>query len=154
LEDGTTKKTYIPRSEEELKKFEDIVKKAMGYSEDREDQVSVSSIPFSDMISMDSNVEEEGLDVLRILGAYKKTIVNLFLVLLVFFLVVRPLLNGMKRITGETIFERAKLPSDTEEYAQIPELKDVSRKQKVLEVTKKSPEKTEQLLKGWIGEQE
>ena len=84
LKDGTIKKSYIPRSEDEMKKFEDIVKKAMGYSEDREDQISVSSIPFSEAIPTDIEAEKEGFDVLKHVGNYKKTIVNLLLVVLVF----------------------------------------------------------------------
>ncbi|MGD8770469.1 MAG: flagellar basal-body MS-ring/collar protein FliF, partial [Desulfobacterales bacterium] len=59
LEDGSTQKKYIPRSEEEIKTFEEIVKKAMGYNEDREDQVSVSSIPFAGSAPIEHSTEEK-----------------------------------------------------------------------------------------------
>ena len=39
-------KKYVPRSEEEMKRIEEIVKKAMGYSTERQDQVEVVSIQF------------------------------------------------------------------------------------------------------------
>ena len=98
-EDGTIKKTYVPRSDAELRTFQDIVRKAMGYSEDREDQVSVSSIPLSDAMEMESPVELKGgeFDIPEVFLAYKKTIINLFLVTLVFFLVVKPLLKGLRK---------------------------------------------------------
>jgi flagellar M-ring protein FliF len=153
-EDGETQKTYIPRSEEELKKFEDIVKKAMGYNEDREDQVSVSSIPFSETISADNEIEDEGVSILKLAGEYRKTFLNILLVILVFFLVIRPLLKGLKNMTSETGFEKMKLPSDSKEYARIPEPANVSQRQQIFEIAKTSPEKTEQLIKGWISEQE
>ncbi len=37
---------YIPRSEEDLKRIEDIVKKAMGFSPERQDQVQVVNVQF------------------------------------------------------------------------------------------------------------
>ena len=154
LENGTTKKTYIPRSEDELKKFEDIVKKAMGYNEDREDLVSVSSIPFSEEILVDNKIIEEGSDILRFVEDHKRTFLNILLVILVFFIVIRPLLKGLKNVTGEIGYERMKLPSDSKEYTQIPESTGMNQKQQIFEIAKASPEKTEQLIKGWIGEQE
>ena len=151
--DGSMKRTYIPRSETELKKFTDIVKMAMGYSEDREDKVSVSSIAFSKKISIDTKTEKEGFDILTLLARYRKTIINLLLAALVFFIIVRPLLKSMKKMARETILERKELPSDTDKYARIPESRENNQKEKALEAVRLNPKKSEQLLKGWIGEQ-
>ena len=154
LRDGSIKRTYIARSKEELKTFEDIVKRAMGYNEDREDQVSVSSIPFSEAISLEGEFEGEGeeFDILRVLSSYRKTIVNLLLVALVFFIIVRPLLRTIKRMATEATFETKELPSGGKEYKQIPESGEVTSREKILEASKKSPKTTEQVIKGWIGE--
>ncbi len=47
LVDGVYKNNkYIPRSEEELAKFKAIVEKAVGFSQERGDQVEVISVPF------------------------------------------------------------------------------------------------------------
>jgi len=154
LKDGTSKKMYVPRADAELKKFEDIVKTAMGYSEDREDKVSVNSIPFSEVISIDTKTEKEGFDILKLVGNHRKTLINLLLVVLIFFIIVRPLLKSIKKMARDTILERRELPSGTEEYARISESREVSQKERALETIKRSPEKTEQLLKGWIGERE
>ncbi len=155
LEDGTIKKNYIPRSEEELRKFEDIVKRAMGYNEDREDQVSVSSIPFSEPISIEGETERgiKGFDILRLVGNYRKTIVNLLLAVLFFFIIVRPLLKSIKKMTREAISERKELSSGREEYAQISESGKAGSKEKALEASKRHPQTTEQVIKGWLGEQ-
>lgn len=37
---------YVPRAEAEMKQIEEIVKKAMGYSAERQDQVEVVNVPF------------------------------------------------------------------------------------------------------------
>ena len=154
LEDGTIKRNYIPRSGEELKKFEDIVKTAMGYNEDREDQVSVNSMPFSEGISIDTKTEvgAEGFDILGLLKNYRKMIINLLLVVLVFFVIVRPLLKSLKKMARETVSERRELPPGAEEYTQIAESGGKSQKEKALEISRSSPERTEQLIKGWIAE--
>lgn len=45
-DDGETTRNYIPRGEEEMGKLEEIVKKTMGYSPERKDQIEVVNIPF------------------------------------------------------------------------------------------------------------
>ena len=58
----------------------------MGYSEDREDQVSVTSFPFNQSQSLESMneipVESQGF--MEALGDYRNLIINLILVALVF----------------------------------------------------------------------
>jgi len=155
LNDGTTKRKYIPRTEQELKKFEEIVKKAMGYNEDREDQVTV--ISFSETSTMDNEVaiEPSKLDlILEIVKDYRKTIVNLLLVAMVFIFIVKPLLKSMKTITKEAVFTNEELTAVSDEYAQLPESRRMGRKDQVVEITQNNPEKAQQLIKGWIGEQE
>jgi flagellar M-ring protein FliF len=157
LTDGTTKRKYIPRTEQELQKFEEIVKKAMGYSEDREDQVTVSSISFQETSPMDNDaaISTSKLDMaLQIVKDYRKTIVNLLLVAMVFIFIVKPLLKSMKNITKEAILINEELTAVSDEYAQLPESRGMDRKNQVIEITQKNPEKAQQLIKGWIGEQE
>lgn len=157
LNDGTTKRKYIPRTEQELKKFEEIVKKAMGYNEDREDQVTVSSISFQETSPMDNEVKTEPskLDlILQIIKDYRKTIVNLLLVAMVFIFIVKPLLKSMKTITKEAVLINEELTAVSDEYAQLTGSRGLGRKNEVIEITQRNPEKAQQLIKGWIGEQE
>ncbi len=157
LKDGTTKREYIPRTEKELKKFEEIVKKAMGYNEDREDQVTVSSISFSDTMPMDNHMTPKPgkLDsVLSVAREYRRTIINLALIAMVFLFIVRPLLKSMKAVTKETLFATEELTRVSEEYAQIPESKGMDMKNRVREISQNNPEKAQQLIRGWIGEKE
>lgn len=157
LDDGTTKRKYIPRTEQELKLFEEIVKKAMGYNEDRKDQVAVSSISFSEVARVDSEISM-GPDktdlILKIMKDYRKVIINLFLVAMVFIFIVRPLLNSMKTIAKNTLLTNEAPFSVFGEYSQLTELNGMNRKNKVLKVTIDNPEKAQRLIKRWIREQE
>jgi len=47
--------------------------------------------------------------------------VNLLLVFVVFFLVIRPLLKGLRKITREAMSETMELPAGTQGYARIPQ---------------------------------
>jgi flagellar M-ring protein FliF len=155
LEDGTTKRKYIPRSEQELKTFQEIVKKAMGYNEDREDQVSVSSIPFAGSGHMEFNAETKVSkfdQIVNIAKDYRRTIVNFLLVVMVFMLIVKPLLKSIKNITKDVTVQLKELTSDSEKYDRLSESKEMGRIERVREISKNDPEKAQQLVKGWIGE--
>jgi len=156
LKDGTTKKTYVPRSDDEMKTFEEIVRKAMGYSEDREDKVSVSCIPFSDSIPVDMKnaVEGDKFDPTMLLAKHRKTLINLLLMALAFFLIVKPLLKGLKGISQqEAAFARKELEPGTDGYVGIPEPVGMNQKERVLEISNSNPDKARQVVKGWIGEE-
>ena len=96
-------------------------------------------------------VTNNAIDIPDFLMNYRKTVINLVLVTLVFFLVVRPLLKGLRRMSAETTLKIGELTAGGVQ-AQIPESAEGGRKEKVLEISSKKPEKTQQLLKGWINE--
>jgi flagellar M-ring protein FliF len=153
--DGAVTRKYIARTGEELKKFEDIVKSAMGYSEDREDRISVSSIPFSDAISVENMTEGApgGVDFGTLYNNYGRIPLNLFIVAAVFFLVVRPLLNSLKNIPAQRpVSGPMELPAGVSHELRLPGADTQIRREKLLEISKGNPEKTEQLIKGWINE--
>jgi flagellar M-ring protein FliF len=155
--DGTTKRSYVPRNDEELRKFEDLVKKAMGYDVNREDQVSVSSIPFTEVNSMPAQgeTEEKGTaaDVLKLVEAYRRPLVNLLLVAAAFFFVVKPLLRSLKGVGSETVAEKREPPSEQREYGQIEGTRQGNSRERVLELSRSDPGRTRQLIKRWIDEQ-
>ncbi len=141
---------------EELKKFEEIVKKAMGYSEDREDQITVSSISFANSASPDMPAETKSskLDMLKKVGNYRKTIINLLLAALVFFLVIRPLMKSMKSLSEEVSVKVKQLEADTEAPGREGGGRKIDQKQQIFEVSQNNHERAQQLIKGWIGELE
>lgn len=51
--DGKKEIKYKPRSEEEMHKFEEIVRNAVGYDPSRNDQISVINVPFEHTLTMD-----------------------------------------------------------------------------------------------------
>ncbi len=152
--DGSQKKKYIPRNQEELGEFEKLVKKAMGFSENREDQVYVSSFAFS-ASDIPFFKEKEGVDWLAMAREYSKPLLNAMLVLLVFMFVVRPLVKSVRQAsTAVNVQGRKELPGGEQgsERTGLPEPKLDSRA-KTMQLARANSEKTEQLLRGWLNEE-
>jgi flagellar M-ring protein FliF len=116
-ENGNQKRVYMPRSAEEMKQFEDIVVKAMGYNEDRRDQVSMECFPFASIADMDS--AQPVLTGWRMVqDEYGRLIANLLLVLVLFLFVIRPIIKTVKDI--KVTVEQEALPGP-EELALLEE---------------------------------
>jgi flagellar M-ring protein FliF len=106
-ETGNQGKAYVPRSPEEMKQFQDIVVKAMGYNEERSDQVSVECFPFASISEIEAEPGLKGLE--KIQDEYGRLIANLLIVVALFLLVIRPIVKTVKEI--KTTMEREALPS-------------------------------------------
>ena len=94
---GNKVKTYVPRSKAEMQQFSDLVAKAMGYDQSRQDQVSMECFPFA-------SINELGKPEKKLTGwrmvqkEYGRTIANILLVLLVFLFVIMPIMKTVKTI--------------------------------------------------------
>ncbi len=155
-EDGTVKSVYVPRTDEEIGNFEEIVKRAMGYNEDREDQVSVRSIAFSRVLNDPSvqSMDEPAVGIREMLGEYRQVIVNLFLVLLIFFLIVRPLLKSFRNLPAKAVQE-AQPQLAVEGAKPAPQLaveNNRSQHERIISLIESNPEKTQQLIRSWLKE--
>lgn len=117
-EGGNQGKAYVPRSAEEMKQFQDIVVKAMGYNEERSDQVSVECFPFASIAEIEAEPGPKGLE--KIQEQYGRLIANLLIVIALFLLVIRPIVKTVKEI--KTTVEREALPSP-EDLALLEEEK-------------------------------
>ena len=109
-DDGKTKKVYVPRSKSEIQKFRDIVVKAMGYNESRNDQVSMETFPFASIGELAQEQKLTGFKAIR--QEYGQLIGNILLVIALFLLVIRPIIKTVRDIQA-TVEEEA-LPGPDE----------------------------------------
>jgi flagellar M-ring protein FliF len=157
-EDGIEKKQYIPRTPEELKKFETIVSKAIGYDPDRGDQITVSSFPFAKSAEMGDMIESLPIDWLAYTRQYARPAINLLLAFVVFIFVVRPLLKSMKGIKITEYVKQEQLPGSpiegkVEELEFVTESPEIKLRESVAKLAKSNPERSQQLLKGWVNKE-
>jgi flagellar M-ring protein FliF len=109
-EAGNRNRVYLPRPAAEMKQFEDIVVKAMGYNEDRSDQVSMECFPFASIGDMDVAPALTGWRMVQ--NEYGRLIANLLLVLVLFLFVIRPIIKTVKDI--KVTVEQEALPGPEE----------------------------------------
>ncbi len=155
--DGKPVRTFVPRSQAELTKMEDLVRSAAGFNEARGDTVVVSSVPFylgeeEAPAGMVSTV----MDYARQFG---RPVFNVLLIVLFFLFVVRPLMSWVKKEAGPMAAalpapeEREALPG-REAAPAIPEFKKEEPgrldREQILALARQDPEKTTNLLRSWI----
>lgn len=160
--DGKEMKKYVPRSVEETGKYTEIVKKAIGYSEERGDQVEVMSIPFeSSALAGEGEVVSESKFQIAALLPFIKYAVALVVAALIFIFIVKPLMKtvlaakpqfggfpgGVGGIfPGESQLQGAAAPLSLQMNAEA------QTRNEVIKIAKENPQQTAKMIKSWISE--
>ncbi len=156
---GGKTRQFIPRTTEEMEKFENLVKTAMGFDQDRGDQLEVINLPFSWV-----QVEEEIKPVSGIpwkeytLLAYKP-LVSLILAAMFIFFVVRPLLKkrGFSPKEGLLLTQQPapSLPAESA-TAAIPASgpKALDAREQTIQLAQGNPARTAGIVKAWLNERD
>jgi flagellar M-ring protein FliF len=159
-EDGSKTNKYIPRTSKELEEYGIIVKRAMGFDADREDQVQVSCFPLSISAEIEAP-EETRTDWLDYGRQYIKPVINLVLLLVILLFVVRPLLRSVKGVITTVGTSPKALPVTHEESEPgvLPEPEPKARhargmRERTVAVAKSNADRTQQVIKGWLQEAE
>ncbi len=117
-DEGEDEKKYTPRSEEELVKIEEIVKRAVNFDAERGDEIEVVNIPF-ETVKLDEDKEEiveEGW--LTQLEKYRGYLRYLFMSIFLFFLflfVVKPMVRWLTSSSSGNNEMNRQLPMTVEE---------------------------------------
>ncbi len=144
---GSKERRYIPRTEEELKKFEAMVKNAVGFVATRGDDVRVINMPFQE--EPPEEAEEPSKDVMPVVITAVRYSIPLIALLLLFLFVIRPLIKTLTSPPPPKI--RTELPKTVQELERAMELQGLSRPD-IIEWARNNPQKAAQLIKGWIEE--
>ncbi|MGQ9646117.1 MAG: flagellar basal-body MS-ring/collar protein FliF [Thermodesulfobacteriota bacterium] len=159
---GNREKQYVPRSAEELKSLENIVKKAIGYSEERGDQVEVTTMPFYGSIAEEEpKPEKEGFRWQEYMMIGYKPVVSLILAFLFIFFVIRPLVK--KKVLGPegeaSLLESGPSPAiSSGGLREIPQgtgaPTSLALKDQTVKLVQKDPTKTVEIMRTWLNEKE
>jgi flagellar M-ring protein FliF len=153
-EDGAGAKQYVPRSEQEIDKLTLIVKKAVGFSEERGDQIEMVNVPF-DIPAVPEGEDGMTAGVQSFLGAwggFLKPVLFFFLGAMVLLFVIRPMaLNLSKPSAAVVALPQAGLPATVSEYeAQISE----TPQDQALKLASDNPATAAQVIRTWIKEEQ
>ncbi|MBI5183608.1 MAG: flagellar M-ring protein FliF [Nitrospinae bacterium] len=146
---------YIPRTAEDMKKYEDIVKTAIGYNKERGDKVEVVNVPFESIRRLSEEkkeIEAESKKGKWILIA-RYAIIGI-VILLLFFLVLRPITMWITTVVEKRGVELPKTVAEMEADlgATMPGLGKKEIRKKIQEIAEKSPDTMAELIRKWLRE--
>lgn len=148
-ETAETTKKYVPRTAEEMKRIEEVVKKAMGYSAERQDQVEVVNVQFG--FGSDEHpapAAEAAADPFAVWTPYIRYAVGGILFLLILFLVVRPLLQMLDTVTQASATANAQtLPGPV---GQVEAALGAPPRTQLLDIARNNPDTTAVVVKQWL----
>ena len=149
-EGSTDKLVYVPRSEQEIQSLIQIVKKAVGFSEERGDQMEMVNVPFETSVIPDA---EDGMmagmqGVFATWGGFLKPVLFFLLGVMVLWFVVRPMaLNLSKPFVEAALPPQGGLPATVMEYeAQISE----TPQEQAIKLAADNPSVAAQVIRTWI----
>jgi len=147
-----TTSEYVPRTDEEMSQFEEIVKSAVGYSTKRGDQIEVANIPFE----VEEVVEVEPTKIYwREVLPFARYAVILAALIILFFAVVRPLIKWMMAATAEEApSELAPGAAEMLEGMEALEIEAPKEdfKVKIISEIQERPEQVLEVIKGMLAE--
>ncbi len=141
-------KTYVARSEEDMKRIEEIVKKAMGYSAERQDQVQVTNVQF-DIATEDPPVQgvEASAESTNSFMPYLRYGVGGGLFLLILFMVVRPLMAMLGTVGSSSDGATPPLPASVDQVEAALAGKPRSQ---IVDMARSNPDSTALVVKQWL----
>ncbi len=145
---GSNEKKYTPRTEEELRQFEDMVKKAIGFTAERNDEVKVVNMPFE--VTTQEELGEQKKDLMPTILIVAKYILPLLALILFFLFVVRPLIRLLT--TSPLMQPPLQLPEKLTELERAMDISEKSHREHLIEWAKKNPGEAATLIKGWLEE--
>jgi len=152
-QEGETTRQFSPRSRREMKTFEEIVMKAIGYNEQRGDQVTVSNIPFA-MRGAEGTMAGVQSDPAWMSYAKKmsKPALNLLLIALFFFLAIRPFRKWLSQAGQQQVLLRQGSDTPQLEGGGAKGSPEMEQQTQLLELTKKNPEMAADIIRSWLSE--
>lgn len=148
---------YFARSDEEMNKLENIVKRAVNFNEERGDRIEVVNIPFA---TTESEASDEDLIKEDLLSRIIKNKIfiqytsSALILILMFIFVVRPLIKWLTSASNENISVLKHLPKTLQEieneYAYGTN--GSGFRDKALDFIKNDGEKSAQFMKNWLKE--
>lgn len=115
--DGTTETKYQPRSAEDLKKYEDLVKNAIGFNTARGDSVRIENMQFQPEDFSEADKILTTLERKKLIHALFKWALLGFSLALFFFIVVRPFMQWITDSFQDSVEEM--LPRTIEELEEL-----------------------------------
>ncbi len=115
--EGVVTSEWKPRTQEEIQKYEDLIKNAIGFSANRGDSVKIESVQFQQEDFNESNKIITDLDKRKIVLALLRWGIFVLFLILLFFVIIRPFAQWITDSFRESVEDM--LPRTIEELEEL-----------------------------------
>ncbi|MBA4374097.1 MAG: flagellar M-ring protein FliF [Thermodesulfovibrio sp.] len=148
-EKDAKEKKYTPRSGEDLKRYEELVKNAIGFTADRGDEVKIINMQFEGIPK--EEIAPVPVNYMYYITTAAKFLVPLIGVLLLYIMILKPLLGTLSSVPrGSQAGGEFPLPQSVAQLEQAMKAKGIPMEQEVIDWAKKNPQQAASLIKGWL----
>lgn len=153
---GSADKKYAPRTEDDVRQFEDMVKKAVGFSAARGDEVKVVNMPFESAAPEETGEAEKAASapIMPMVYTALKYLVPLVALIMLFLIVIKPLMTA---VTAPAALPRpagapAALPEGAGEMPRRLASPEQTSRDQLIDWARKNPKDATNMVKGWLEE--
>jgi len=160
-EQGNEVRKYASRTDEEMKKYEALVKRAVGFNEDRDDSIEVVNVQFHEL-ALEKVTVTERISQQVDLQSVVTYIITALLFALFFVFGLRPIMRLLAKTIETAMVPAPALPTEPEEEGaerkvelpsglRIPGAEEMAdRQSQLIAIAQKNPRLFAQYLKGWM----
>jgi flagellar M-ring protein FliF len=147
---GSKEMKYVPRQEEELRRYAELVKETIGFTESRGDQVKVVNMPFE--VASGEELAPAKPRYLEMAAPFARYAVPLVAVILLVLLVLRPLVQSLSVPGAAAPAYRGTISNAAAEIAgQAPGVqRELPVREQVTEWARKNPQDAANVIKSWM----
>ncbi len=146
-------RTFVPRPQEEIDRYRELIKRAVGFNEERGDQIEVASAPFQAPAAVEAP-EPPGL--LARIGAFSEVLwrlAGLVVALVVLMTVIRPFLLAMaSRAPVAASLPTYVPPPSARATVASPGGSDLPVPSGMLQMASQNPEHTADVIRQWLAQ--
>jgi flagellar M-ring protein FliF len=146
-------RTFVPRPQEEVDRYRELIKRAVGFNEERGDQIQVESAPFQEAAAVEA---PEAPGILAQIGRFSEVlwrVAGLVVVLVVLMTVVRPFLLAMAN-RAPVMAPAPYMPPPTARatVAGAAGGADLPVPSGMLQMASQNPEHTAEVIRQWLSQ--
>lgn len=145
---GSKEMKYTPRSEEDVRRYEELVRETMGFTESRGDQIKVVNMPFE--VAREEEVLPPKTKILEMAAPAARYALPLLAVILLVVFVLRPLAQSLSASGSDLPGGPAPIAQTFAEIEKTGARKELPARAQVADWARKNPTDAANVIRGWM----
>ena len=145
---GSKEMRYVARTEDEVRRYEELVKETIGFTESRGDQVKVVNMPFQ--VAPEEELPPVKTRYVEMVAPAARYALPLLAVLLLSLFVLRPLAKALSAPAGSSAALRGSILATAGEIDRAIAPKELPARDQVKEWARKNPQDAASVIRTWM----